>query len=578
MGLSDRFEHLRTQALFRRRDGLLDDPDQRRVERLVQRLRWLAILSWVWLIQGIRIPVDTGTLYTVYAGTLVYAVLCDAAVRYSSRIAVVSILTTLGDTLAIAAMCWVSGGISSPVYPVFFLSVLATTIRFGIGEAFAIATLDALHTSLLYALVGNVPLFSLAENVFYLYFVALLGGLLSGEARRQHERAVAERKRASLLLSLNRKIIASSDREVLLSQILQEMLGGISARGACVILKERGRCVGPAITAGRITTPSLEDAEPLTASAAAGDAETAGHVRLVGAEEIERRTSSAWLRAEQPSQVVMATIRAGDSLGLLVVLFDETSPGPSEEEIRLLAAVADETAVAIQKARLGTALVEAEARSRELLHRMIGAQEEERRRIAGELHDRMGKRFFEFYYDVRLLEGMSINRDSSSSEILTRIIESARECAGEIRTLMNDLRPSVLDDFGFLEALKEFATTLTARGELELSLAIDDAAPSGGPEVDLMLLRVLQEAVFNARKHAAAKRVQVEFGMVGDRMLRLVVRDDGCGFDLDGASPGHYGLLYMKERAEACGADFEVRSAPEKGTEVEVRVPIEGRA
>jgi signal transduction histidine kinase len=80
--------------------------------------------------------------------------------------------------------------------------------------------------------------------------------------------------------------------------------------------------------------------------------------------------------------------------------------------------------------------------------------------------------------------------------------------------------------------------------------------------------------VFNARKHAAAKQVEVAFGATQDRKLRLVVRDDGCGFDHDARHPGHYGLLYMKERAEACGGKFAVRSVPRQGTEVEVTVPF----
>jgi signal transduction histidine kinase len=272
--------------------------------------------------------------------------------------------------------------------------------------------------------------------------------------------------------------------------------------------------------------------------------------------------------------VAIAAIRGAEPLGVLILVGESAAAPLSEDEIGLLTAVAEETAVAIQKARLGADLVEAQARSRELLHRIIDAEEADRRYIAGELHDRMGKRFFEFYYDARLLQGMSIDRDAASSEVLQRIIDSARECADEIRTLMNDLRPSVLDDFGFLEALKEFVTGIAARGELDLTLSVDEATPSAGPEADLMLFRVVQEAVFNARKHSGAKHVMVEFGAMDERRLRLVVHDDGRGFDPSADNRGHYGLLYMKERAEACGAEFEVHSVPRVGTEIEVRVPI----
>jgi signal transduction histidine kinase len=562
--------------LFRRTvEGKRDDRELRRVERLVQWLRWLAVGSWALLIQGIPRGEQAGSVYAVYAATLVYAGLCDVLVRRSTRIGTTSVLTTLGDTFAVAAMCLVSGGIHSPIFPVFFLSVLATAIRFGMAEAFLIASLDALHAALLYRAVGGSPFFDLAESVFYVYFVALLGGLLSGEARRQHGRAVKERERASLLLSLNRQIIASSDLSGLLSRILKETLRIVPGRGACVILRAVGEeRADRVIVAGDLAPPTLEGASALLRSEAVTEADRLGRLVLDDGGQIEQRAPSDWLSQLKPANIVIIAIRGATALGILTLIRESGGAPLSEEEVGLLVAVAEETAGAIEKARLGADLVDAQARSRELLHRMIDAEEAERRRIAGELHDRMGKRFFEFYYDVRLLQAMSVDRDQASSEILARIIESARDCAGEIRTLMNDLRPSVLDDFGFLEALKEFITGIASRGDLDVTLSVDETAPSAGPEADLMLFRVLQEAVFNARKHAAAKHVEVAFGAADHRRLRLVVRDDGRGFDHDVRHPGHYGLLYMKERAEACGGEFAVRSVPRQGTEIEVTVPF----
>ncbi len=549
--------------------------DRRRVERLVQWLRWLAVGSWAWLIQAIQAPADPRVLYSVYGAMLLYAALCEVLVRRSPRISVVSVLTTLADTFAVLVMCLVSGGLHSPIFPFFFLSVLATTIRFGTAEAFLIASLDTLHAVLLYLVVGEARLFTLAENVFYIYFVALLGGLLSGEAKRQHERAVAERERASLLLALNRQIVASSQLSELLSRILEQTCAVVSGHGGCAILRRAsdGRAERP-ITSGGIEPPAAEDADAILHFAATTEAGAEELPFLFGTAQIRRWIPSPWIARQRASRVAIARIGAAAPLGVLVFFLEDAASPPSDEILRLVGAVAEETAVAVQKARLGADLVVAQAHSRELLRRMIDAEEAERRRIAGELHDRMGKRFFEFYYDVRLLQGMSVDRDSASSEVLGRVIESARECAGEIRTLMNDLRPSVLDDFGFLEALKEFVAGITVRGDLDVTLTIDETAPSAGPEADLMLFRVLQEAVFNARKHAAAKRVEVRFGMTDDRRLRLVVHDDGSGFEPDDRTPGHYGLLYMKERAEACGGEFVVRSVPGHGTEVEVTLPI----
>lgn len=561
------------RSLFGRTvDGKLDERELRRVERLVQRLRWLAIGSWIWLIQGATSGAPPAIVYGAYAVSLLYAAGCDVLVRRTSRIRATAILTTLGDTFAVTLMCSVTGGIHSPAFPVFFLSVLATTIRFGVAEAFLIASFDTLHAIVLYFAVGGARPFDLLEYVFYVYFVALLGGLLSAEARRQHARAVKEKERAALLLTLNREIVASSDLRELLSRMLRETLRVVSGSGACVVLRAPDGGADSITAAGRIEAPTREEAERLLRSAIVAQAHAEGRVELAGPEVAAR--GGDWLARLGSPAVVIAGIRGAEPLGVLILASEPGSPAPSEEEAGLVSAVAEEVAVAIQKARLGADLVAAESRSRELLHRVIDAEEAERRRIAGELHDRMGKRFFEFYYDARLLQGMSIDRDSASSDVLARIIDSARECAGEIRTLMNDLRPSVLDDFGFLEALKEFVTGIAARGDLELTLSVDESAPSAGPEGDLMLFRVVQEAVFNARKHAEAKHVRVEFGLTEGRRLRLLVHDDGRGFDQDVRNPGHYGLLFMKERAEACGAEFEVRSVPREGTEIEVRIAV----
>jgi signal transduction histidine kinase len=87
-----------------------------------------------------------------------------------------------------------------------------------------------------------------------------------------------------------------------------------------------------------------------------------------------------------------------------------------------------------------------------------------------------------------------------------------------------------------------------------------------------MLFRVLQEAVRNVRQHADARRVAVEFAAIAGGGASLAIRDDGRGFDPRALRRGHYGLLYMKERAEACGGTLDIRSRPNHGTEVRVTV------
>jgi signal transduction histidine kinase len=204
---------------------------------------------------------------------------------------------------------------------------------------------------------------------------------------------------------------------------------------------------------------------------------------------------------------------------------------------------------------------------------VIHAEEEERKRIAGELHDRMGHRLFELTFGIDRCR-RAVGDGSDAATLLERLGSDARACGDEIRELMNQLRPTVLDDFGASEAVKDYGAALLESGELAVRLDVDPDANAARPEVNAALFRILQEAVLNVRRHAQAKELWIELRRDArtDR-LELSVRDDGRGFD-PGASPrGHYGLLTMRERAEACGGELQIESAPGRGTRVRVLLP-----
>jgi signal transduction histidine kinase len=212
-------------------------------------------------------------------------------------------------------------------------------------------------------------------------------------------------------------------------------------------------------------------------------------------------------------------------------------------------------------------------KARHLLWRSIHAEEEERKRIAGEIHDRMGRQLFELTYGIDRCRELVGGADRAAGATLARLGGDARACSNEIRALMNELRPPVLDDFGFTEALREYVAGLADHADLAVALDVDDSARSGRPEVNVTLFRILQEAVVNVRKHAGARRLSIEFRRADPARLRLVVRDDGRGFDPGVPTPGHFGLLTMRERVEACGGALAIASAPGAGTEIAVTVP-----
>lgn len=217
---------------------------------------------------------------------------------------------------------------------------------------------------------------------------------------------------------------------------------------------------------------------------------------------------------------------------------------------------------------------QAEEKLREYAHqleilsrRLLAAQEEERQRIARELHDQAGQ----------ALTALKITLQMPASA--TRRAESlalADEVLAQVRALSFDLRPSLLDDLGLPAALCAHAERLCKRAKLalRLDLAHFETRPAG--EIETACFRIAQEALTNVLRHAGAGAVTITLQREGDAVL-LAVRDDGRGFDPARAADASLGLLGMRERAELAGGRFEIESASGRGTTVRARLPWRAR-
>lgn len=210
---------------------------------------------------------------------------------------------------------------------------------------------------------------------------------------------------------------------------------------------------------------------------------------------------------------------------------------------------------------------------REQFAKVTAAQEEERQRIARELHDGLGPALASL--NIRLLTVRKLlERDGhpTAGEI-EELAEQAQASMRDIRRLIHDLRPVALDELGLVPALREHL----ARCEREHGLVIDFAAEEGKrlpAPVETTLFRIVQEAVNNVLRHAQAQHVQVIL-MRDEDHVKLHVTDDGQGFDVQLPRSGvHIGLWSMRERVEQLGGQFEVRSAPGQGTIVTAVVPL----
>ncbi|GAA1882088.1 sensor histidine kinase [Asanoa iriomotensis] len=199
--------------------------------------------------------------------------------------------------------------------------------------------------------------------------------------------------------------------------------------------------------------------------------------------------------------------------------------------------------------------------------RALSAQEDERRRIAQELHDEVGQSLTAVLLELKRVA------DHAPADIradLCEVQETTRNSLDEIRRIARRLRPGVLHELGLTAALRSLATEFSTRG-LSVRARIAPDLPSLGEEAELVVYRVAQEGLTNIARHARAEEVELTLrGVAGG--VELLVRDDGRG--LRGAPEGA-GIRGMRERALLAGADLSLGRGPAGGAEVRLRVPVQ---
>jgi two-component system sensor histidine kinase NreB len=185
-------------------------------------------------------------------------------------------------------------------------------------------------------------------------------------------------------------------------------------------------------------------------------------------------------------------------------------------------------------------------------------------------------KLFDLLQDFRSCHTLILQRVPEGRERFEQLAADIDAMAALVRGFTNELHPSVLDDFGFVAALREYVAGLRGQEPFDVTVQaeeVDDQLPS---EAHLTLFRITQEALHNIRQHAHARNVQIAF-VQEHSGVSLMIKDDGQGFNPEQSSQGHFGLLYMRERAEACGGTFRVVSARGQGTEVRVNFPGSGK-
>ena len=221
---------------------------------------------------------------------------------------------------------------------------------------------------------------------------------------------------------------------------------------------------------------------------------------------------------------------------------------------------------------------EAEHARAELLKRMVFAQEDERRRIARDMHDELGEQLTALALRIAHLKDSCVDRADLAAQV-DALEGIARRLDRNVEQLVWKLRPTALDDLGLRAALTNYVRDWSDRvqipAELHTTGLMDERLPQ---DVETTLYRIAQEAMNNIAKYSRAQRVEVILERRTDCVL-LIVEDDGVGFDAAArTSGGGFGLVGMQERAALIGATLEIESSPGKGTTVLVRIDAPARA
>jgi len=289
-------------------------------------------------------------------------------------------------------------------------------------------------------------------------------------------------------------------------------------------------------------------------------------------------------KESDPRYLPMAALRGRDFTSMASVPM-ETEPGGlvgvlnvhtierrdfTPRDIELLLVIGRLIAGSLHQARLHRQVSARERAHEDFAEQVIAAQESERRRLAGDIHDGISQRLVGLTYRLDAAARAIDDGDRASA---TEQMEKARDLVdltlAEARSAISGLRPPVLDDFGLAGGLASLASSIP-EVDLELQLA-DDRLPE---HIEVALYRIAQECAQNVVKHSKALVATVAFTVI-DGVARLEVTDNGVGFDPAATGRAGYGMLSMAERAELVGGTLEVRSRPGAGTTVTVTVPVD---
>ncbi len=392
------------------------------------------------------------------------------------------------------------------------------------------------------------------------------------ERRQVEEQVRRQAARAEALVNVAGRLSGQLDLGRVMEAICEESVQALHVQAATVSLYDEDRDLLHVAASHGLPSGYVESLAPWPRQA------FEPWVSQAGAIEVSTGGGNAPdLVPEVCTVVRVPMVRERRLIGVVSIFALGQTRVVDEDDRMLLKGLAAQAALAIANARLFEALQQQERTRAELLHRAITAQEDERMRIARELHDETSQSLTALIVGLdtaRMTLGPGAGR---TGEYLQNARQITKRMLEDIRRLISDLRPTLLDDMGLLPAIAWYGEKRLKPAGIALHLdktALPERLPS---EMETVLFRVVQEALTNVVRHAGATIVDVRLANA-DGFLTMRVADNGQGFDLapnwaDSGGKG-FGLRGMRERVRILGGDFALQTAAGQGTTITVRVPM----
>jgi len=276
--------------------------------------------------------------------------------------------------------------------------------------------------------------------------------------------------------------------------------------------------------------------------------------------EIDQETARL---LEMRTALYVPLVLRGEAIGVITAQDKEgADPRFSAEDVRLAEVFAQRATVAVDLSHRV---------ARDALRRVVSAQEQERRRLARELHDETGQALTSILLGLRTVEEAGGEEEVRAA--VAEVRELVRSTLQDVRRLAVELRPKALDDFGLVAALERLTESFTE--QTGIAVGFESLLPTARltPEIETALYRIVQESLTNIVKHAQAHNVSIVLGRKSDS-VSVIVEDDGVGFEPDRPREDGLGLIGMRERVSLIGGRLTIESRPGAGTTFIAEVPV----